>query len=333
MIPRIRMATGAAVLLAVAGLVAGCGGDKSPGNPSPTSTRTTDAPSTPAATASTTASTGGGGLAQVQGTVLLLSFAGAQNGIYDLREGQLSLWYGNETFSFAQSAVVSPQGTRIAFIAVGDGDNGPLQVISGDGTYATLGPETLLSEFLPVWAPDGASVLAVDGPAWVRIAVPSGAVTPVNAPNGYTISKFSPDLGYALMADGSGAVAAHVDGSGATPVVPPAGKKFHRILSLSPNGHDVIADVEPPDFPGGDAARSYSANAIVDTRTGTVLAVPGGGTLTSGYYLANGDAILRVTAGGADTVLLVSPTGAVLSQQTVPPSAKDYGLIGYVPAG
>jgi hypothetical protein len=234
---------------------------------------------------------------------------------------------------FVQSAVVSPQGTRIAYIAAGDGDNGPVQVVTGTGSSIALGPDTLTNTYLPMWAPDGGSVLAVDGNVWVRIAVPSGTVTPMSTPSGYLVSRYSPDLGYVLMSNASGAVVAHADGSGPTPFLAPSGQKFHRVLSLSPNGHDVIADVEAPDYPTGDASRAFSANSIVDTRTGTVLAVPGGGTLHSGYYLANGDAVLRVRVGGADKVLLVSPTGSVLSQQTVPTSAADYALIGYIPAG
>ncbi|HEX6968980.1 MAG TPA: hypothetical protein VF174_09260 [Micromonosporaceae bacterium] len=332
MIPRIRMAVVALSVLALAGLAAGCGGSKSPGGTSSTgpgpATATAKTSATPTAT---TAASGSGPLPG--GTVLLLSLTASNNGIYGLRDGQVSLWYGDNSFVFAQSAVVSPKGTLIAYIGAGDGDNGPLLVISGTGSSTALGPDTLTNIYLPMWAPDGQSVLAVDGDRWVRIAVPGGTVTPMSTPNGYHVSRYSPDLAYLLMANASGSFVARADGSGATPLMAPAGKKFHRTLSLSPNGYDVIADVEAPDFPGGDPARALTANAIVDTRTGAVHTVPGGGDLRSGYYLANGDAILRVTVGGTDKVLLVSPTGAVLAQQTVPANAADYALIGYIPAG
>jgi len=340
MIPRIRVAAGAAVALTLAGLGAGCA-TATPGTPSPTESGTSAAPGTVAAGVPSPGSDAGQTFSSAAGTALLLSVDGDKPGLYDLRDGQLSLWYGSDSADFSQSAVVSPQGSRIAYVAT-PGDLGTLRVISGNGTSTDVGPNTVSNAFLPIWSPDGTSVVAnVRSTAdeqqpgdfsWMTINVTTGTATPMPAPGGYPISTYSPDLAYVLMGDASGLSVAHANGSGVTPVVAPSGKAL-RVLSLSPDGHHVVGTVKDPGGPQGDAGRKSTANAIVDIRAGDQEAVPQGGDLESGYYLANGDAVLRVDRGGTDTILLVSATNAVLAQQTVPAAAKDYALIGYVPAG
>jgi hypothetical protein len=345
MIPRPRTATGAIVLLSLAGLVAGCAAQKPSGDSAAGPGTTSRSASGP--TASTTAGAPQPGPSSaLPGTVLFLDNSlQADAGIYALHNGQASLWHADNSIAFLQTAIVSSRGARIAYVASGNGDEGRLRMISGSGTPTDIGPQTLENAYLPVWAPDGGSVLAVYNAApdeqhprqdsWVRINVTSGAMTPMDAPSGWFVFAFSPDLNYVYMVSSTASVVAHLDGTGQTPVVRPAGKGL-RILSLSPDGHHVIGDVEDLGGPQGDAGRKMNANAIVDIRTGTVEPLPVGDGLLSGYYLADGSAVLQVSTGGTQAVVLVSPSGAVLGQEPVPASVAgdyNYSLLGYVPAG
>jgi hypothetical protein len=99
----------------------------------------------------------------------------------------------------------------------------------------------------------------------------------------------------------------------------------------SPDGHHVIALLKPAGSPGGDAARTLGANAVVDTTTGAYVPLPDGGQLRGGFYMANGNAVLRMAIGGADKIRLVSPAGAVLDEVVVPPAAVNHLLLGYAP--
>jgi hypothetical protein len=317
---RTRIATSAAVALCLAGLVAGRSGKNPVGAPS----ATTPPAATPTATATGSSTTKPPAQSStLAGTVLFLhSSLQADAGIYALRNGQISPWHPDSSRAFLQSAVVSPQGSRIAYIASGNGDEGPLRVISGTGTSADLGPQTLENYDLPVWAPDGGSVLAVYNASpdeqhprqdsWVRINVTTGAMTPVNTPNGMLAVAISPDLSYAYgpdMASATTNLVAQLDGTEQTPAVLPAGK-WLQVLSLSPDGHHVIGMLVDVGAPQGQPSRNIDANAIVDIRTGTVQPPPLGDGLWSGYYLADGSAVLLVYTGGGTqaAVVLVSPT-------------------------
>jgi hypothetical protein len=344
-ITRIRTATGAAILLSLAGLIAGCAGQQ-PAEQSAAGPGTTSRSATVPTASSTVAAPPPQQSAGLPGTVLFLDDSmQADAGIYALRNGQVSLWHADKSMAFGQTAIVSPKGTRIAYVASGSGDEGSLRTISGTGSSADVGPQTLENAYLPVWAPDGGSVLAVYNAtpdeqhprqdSWVRINVASGAMTPVDAPSGWFVFSFSPDLNYVYMTSSTASVVAHLDGTGQTPVVRPAGKGL-GILSLSPDGHHVIGQVENLGGPQGDAGRTMNANAIVDIRTGTAEPLPAGDGLRSGYYLADGSAVLLVDTGGTQAVVLVSPSGSVLGQEPVPASVAgddNYSLLGYVPAG
>jgi hypothetical protein len=349
MIPRTRIASGAVVALCLAGLVAGCSGNN-PGGGLDATTPATAAPS-----ATVTGSSSPPSPAQssaLAGSVLFFhNTLQADGGIYALRNGQITPWHLDSSLGL-QSLVVSPQGNRIAYIASGHGDEGPLRVINANGTSTDVGPQTLENIYLPVWAPDGGSVLAVYNAtpdeqhprqdSWVRINVTSGAVTPVATPNGWFAAAISPDLNYAYMFNMAGSttsVVAHLDGTAQTPIVTPAGTRLSYVLSVSPDGHHIIGQVQDRGAPyGGDAGRKFDGT-IVDIRTGTTESPPIGDGVMSGYYRADGSAVLLVDTGGdgrTQAVLLVSSTGTVLGQEPVPATiAGDYTytLLGYVPAG
>ena len=329
MTPLQRAATGAALLATVVGLT-GCGGD-TPGGGSPTESTSASA-GTELGTAEPTPSADPE--AQLDGTIFLLAIGAPDGAVHYLHDGNLTLVHPNPTFAFFQSVTMSPNGKRIAYIdADGAGASGPLIVQTEyGGPPTTVGPSTLINTYLPQWAPDSNSVIVASGSGGVgRLDVPSGTFTPITSASGCCFDKFSPDQNYAVLRNGTTVSIAHADGSAPVSAIAPSGQLFNRIQSLSPDGHHVIALLRGPTDPMGDAGRSFGANAIVDAATGTSEPIPGGGTLKAGFYLANGNAVLRVTVGGVDKVVLASPAGAVLDEVTVPAAAADMALLGYAP--
>ncbi len=331
MTPRQRVAIGAALIAAAA--LSGCGGG-TPGDGAPTeSPGTSISPdgALGAAEPSPSAETP----AQLDGTVFMLAIGSTNGAIHYLyKTGVLTLVHPDTSFAFFQSVTMSPNGKRIAYIdADGAGASGPLIVQTEyGGPPAPVGPSTLVNTYLPQWAPDSNSVIVATSSGGVgRLDVTTGTFTPITSASGCCFGRFSPDQTYAILQNGTSISVVKADGSGPVPALAPSGQVFNRIQSLSPDGHHVIALLKAPGEPSGDAGRSLGANAIVDTATGTSEPIAGGGTLRGGFYLANGNAVLRVTAGGVDKIVLASPSGTVLDEFTVPPAAADMALLGYAP--
>jgi hypothetical protein len=270
--------------------------------------------------------------ANIDGTLFFLG-VGAAGGIYYLHDNVLTLAISDSSFGFYQSATMSPNGQKLAWIlADGAGGTGQLRVQTYGGGTVTIGPTTISNLYLPQWSSDSTSVIVGYGATtWGRLNVTSGAITPLTSASGCCFGIFSPDGAYAILGSGGSTSVVHADGSGPVPVLVPAGQVYSRIQSLSPDGRHVIALLRPTGSPGGDAARSLAANAIVDTVTGATVPVPGGGELRGGFYRADGNAVLRVGGGGGDRVRLVSPAGAVLDEVVVPPGAANHLLLGYAP--
>src|SRR5262249_21982965 len=152
---------------------------------------------------------------------------------------------------------------------------------------------------------------------WLNLT--SAIITDVPSASPYNWSLFSPDTAYALQNTNTGAWrVVHGDGTSPVGAHAPAGKEFNRVLSLSPDGKHVIALLKTPGDPSGDVTRVFAANAIVEVTSGTSEAIPGGGTLHGGFYLPDGNLVLREIIGGVDTVVLASPAGAVLGKTAVP---------------
>ncbi len=331
MTPRQRVAIGAALIAAAAR--SGCGGG-TPGGGTPTESPAasispddalgTASPSAPAEPA-----------AQLDGTVFMLAIGSTNGAIHYLyKTGVLTLVHPDTSFAFFQSVTMSPNGKRIAYIdADGASAPGPMIVQTEyGGPPTTIGPSTINNGYLPQWAPDSNSMIVAYGSgSYGRLNVTTGTLTPITSASGCCFGRFSPDQNYAILQNGTTISVVNADGSSPVPALAPSGQVFNRIQSLSPDGHTVIALLKAPGEPSGDAGRSLGANAIVDTATGTSKPIPGGGTLRGGFYLADGNAVLRVTAGGVDKIVLASPAGAVLDEFTVPAAAADMALMGYAP--
>ena len=322
-----RVAVLAALLTATA--ATGCSSPTPTDPPFPDTSETTASASAPAPPSPTAAPVPA---ANIDGTLFFLG-VGAAGGIYYLHNNVLTLAISDSSFGFYQSATMSPDGQKLAWVlADGAGGTGQLRVQTYGGGTVTIGPSTISNLAAPQWSADSTSVIVGYGGSNVgRLNVTTGAITPLTSASGCCFGVFSPDGAYAVLRNGATTSVVHADGSSPVPAAAPAGQVFSRIQSLSPDGRHVNALLRPTGSPGGDAARALAANAIVDTVTGSSVPMADGGVLRGGFYRADGNAVLRVNVGGTDRVRLVSPAGAVLDEVTVPPAAANHLLLGYAP--
>jgi Tol biopolymer transport system component len=94
------------------------------------------------------------------GYVLFLSSKGGADGLWKFKDGlDTELWKGTDG-SVAGAPTVSPDGTRICFVAR-DGKRARLHVMSADGTAARRIAESLDVRDSPSWSPDGKWIAAV----------------------------------------------------------------------------------------------------------------------------------------------------------------------------
>ncbi len=319
------MAALAASLIALGALTA-CGGG------SPSGTPATSLPESGEATASASPTPAPVAAANIDGTLFFLG-VGAAGGIYYLHDNTLTLAISDASFGFFQSATMSPDGKKLAWILSDSaGGTGQMRVQTYGGGSVTIGPATINNGYPPQWSADSSNMIVGYGPSgWGRLDATTGAITPMPSASGCCFGVFSPDGAYAILRNGLNTSVVHSDGSSPVPALAPSGQVFGRVQSLSPDGHHVIALLRPAGSPGGDAARALGANAIVDTVTGSYVPIGDGGMLRGGFYLADGNAVLRVIIGGADRVRLVSAAGAVLDEVIVPPAAVNHLLLGYAP--
>jgi len=290
--------------------------------------------STPASTDSTPAASAAPApapAARLSGTLFYLGVGNTNGGLYTLKSGTVTKVVNDTSFMFFQSAVVSPDGTKVAYV-LGDGvgATGQLRVLTIGGGSITIGPTTITNVQPPQWTPDGVGVLVSYGTAGQYGLVNlSGIVTPISSASGCCFSLRSADGAYAIVRGTGTMNITHADGSSPVAGVVPAGKQVQRLQSLSPDGHHVAALLRDAGSPGGDAGRAVGANAIVDLPAGTIGSVPGGGTLREAWYQPDGNLVIRVDTGSAKVVRLVSPAGAVLDELTEPPAASGLELISY----
>ncbi len=312
------MKTRVAAALAAIAVLAGC---SSP-SPSPPTvvTSLTPAPTAPAAKPPT-----------LNGTLFFLGIGDTHGGLYALTGGHLSTAVDDHSFAFYQSAAVSPDGHRVAFVDGAEaGSLGPMRIITLGGPTSTKGPATISNLFVPQWTPDGMSIhVAYGGVHFGLLNVSTGAISPASGPD---LALYSPDGGYAVaLGAGPAYTVTKADGSGSTPVVVPAGKAITRIQSLSPDGRRIVCLLRDTGEPEGDAGRTLAANSIVDTRTGAIIPAPGGGTLRQMYYLADGSSVARTETGGVKQIKLIGADGHILDTITETAATADLALLAYIP--
>jgi hypothetical protein len=317
------------VLAAVVAVLAGGAACAKPSQPQPSTPSVT--PSTAITpTAPTTTATVASSLSSLTGTLYFLGPPSSAGGVYTLHNGVLTRILGNSSFAFYQTATVSPDGQRIVWVlndAVGA--TGQLRVHTVGGGDTTIGPNTIINVLTPQYLPDAGEVIVGYGSNQSgELNLTSGTMSPYWST--CCLYLISDDGAYAIL-NGTSRVVLSSPSTAPVPVVAPSGERYRRIQSLAPDGQHAIVLMQPIGAPEGDPGRTLQSNAIVNYVTGTSEATPGGGTLKAGVYYHDGSAILRVDAGGTDTVRLVSPTGTVVDHLDLPTSVANLSFLTYIP--
>jgi TolB protein len=233
----------------------------------------------------------------------------------------------------AYSANVSPDGSKIAFI-----ENGAVVVTDQDGRQ----PQTVLTGavgagYEPSWSPDSKRVLTgkVAGEQQTALGVITVATktfTPLpHQPAELIHPLWTGDGKHIAYATGTCQLAtADIDGSN-TKLVPnyantPGGRRSCDPYSVNHDGTLISVNQRTGDEPDGDIGRDSTANAIVDTRTGTNITLPVTGTITAITFLPTGDILVRTTG----KLTLLGADRTVRTQITEPAGVKTYQLISYV---
>jgi hypothetical protein len=254
----------------------------------------------------------------------------ATGGLFSLKGDALNTMLPGTSTGFLERVVVSPDGSRFAWLEAGN-PAFQLRVQPVGSAAQPVGPSTILYDFQPVWSADGSTLLVRYNSGWGQVNATSGVLTPMLANVGDNYA-FSPDFVYAAWRDTATGenVIYKPGGSGSVmPLVEPSGKYYGQVGTLSPDGKHAFVWLMDDGEPQGEPGRTVSANALVNLTTGASVDIPGGGTMRQGFFRADGTAIVRMTVGSADRVLLVSPTFTVLASRDLPPSVAELTLIGY----
>lgn len=336
MTPRVRLMVATAAVLSASFALTACGG---PSTPSPGASGTpTAAGSTPGIDATPPASTpastaggggGGGGAATLTGTGFFLGTGAANGGLYTLHNGTLTQVINDTSYEFFSTATVSTDGQKVAWI----GADSHLRVQTIGGAAATSVGPAIVAARIPQFSPNPNDVVvATDTTHLGLLHLDSGTVSAWATPMaGYYFGVCAPDLSDCVQSQGATIKTADpLTPTSPITAVAPAGQYYYRVQSVLGYFDDyAVVMLKPNGTPAGDAGRVTGANALVNMRTGEILATPGGGDVTGGFYLTDQTVILRETVGGVDTVVNAGPNGHVVGTTTVPASAANLALIGW----
>jgi len=219
-----------------------------------------------------------------------------------------------------EAVAVSPGGDRIAYLADGK------LVLPGSEFTGAVDPEQV-----PAWSSDGKKLLlAAPEPGVLTVA--TGAFKKL--PKGLDGQSFrwSGDGTQLVYGTSSGRlkVAGADASSGRTvPVIGdpeaarnPDGTAACRPLSADRTGGRVTAPLESV----GGCGQYLPADAVVDTTSGEVVALPVTGRVTGALFDPDGNLLIRT----ADAKLSVlAPNGTLLVQAPEPAAVKDLELLAY----
>jgi TolB protein len=235
------------------------------------------------------------------------------------------------------SARISPNGKRIAWLAVDQRGGGTLLVANLDGSGRTeLGRAMDAFCVEPVWSGDGAKVLTrgVDGHVGT-VDTGTGAVTPLTSDVDGCHLMWSADGRAIAYSNGAGQVyVAQGDGSNARRVPRlgqdggPARRRSFDLMSLSADGRYLALDVHTGDRPDGDVVRSFTANEIVDTTTGETRDLSVSGEITQAFFGPAG-LVVRTRSAAANQVYLLDANLGMAASAVEPGVLKNLILIGY----
>ena len=235
------------------------------------------------------------------------------------------------------SARISPNGKRIAWLAVDQRGGGSLVVANLDGSGRTeLGRAMDAFCVEPVWSGDSAKVLTrgVDGHVGT-VDAGTGAVTALASDldgchlmwsaDGKAIA-YSNGAGQVYVAQGNGSNARRVPRLGQDGG--PARRRSFDLMSLSADGRYLALDVHTGDRPDGDVVRSFTANEIIDTTTGATRDLSVSGEITQAFFGPAG-LVVRTRSAAANQVYLLDANLGMVASAVEPGVLKNLFLIGY----
>jgi TolB protein len=237
----------------------------------------------------------------------------------------------------------SPDGRHLAYIL----SNGDLMVSGADGSAPRkLRSNAVTAGFGPTWSGDGTRVVTavnIGAQRWqagtVRISDGRYAALP---------RAIQDNIHYRLTGDGTryfysdgrcSILSARTDGTrirkvpglglDATGAANPRRLRACDIVSLNRDGSRMTVDLHVGNDTDGDIGGSRSADAVVDTATGKVVALPVRGTVRQALFLNDGTLLVRSGSAGRPVLTLLSSTLAVLATRTEPASVRDFVLVDY----
>ncbi|WP_446212014.1 hypothetical protein [Micromonospora sp. IBSANI012] len=236
------------------------------------------------------------------------------------------------------NAAVSPDGRRVAWVE----ESGALWTSALDGSGKRKLRDLVDNMcWSPTWSPNSRQLTvrlgAADG-SFSKVGlldVSSGAFTEVAGFDG--CHPVWAAYGTVAFADGSNGTVVVTDRTGAgRRTIPGLGSKGSRyvcfdVASISPDGRRIALFRIDRDGTYGDAARDLLVNAVLDTRTGSVVTLPlGGRELRQAYFQADGSLVARVRSGGRYTLVLIDKAGKKVAEKAEPSSLASMQIIAAV---
>ncbi|GAA2649044.1 TolB family protein [Paractinoplanes durhamensis] len=226
---------------------------------------------------------------------------------------------------------ISPDGDRIAYaldgaLLIGEtGSPETEQVATGVSTAAQA----------PVWSPAGDRLL-VDANSPAILQVESGVLTPLAGAlaagqhlrwsgDGLKLVYATAYCSLKVTADGSDAVVP-VFGD-RQPVDNPDGLAACKLTSVDSTGSHVTVPLQTTGDIG--TASPDTADAVVDTITGDLMALPVAGSVVGAVFDPDGNLLVRTRASGRTTLSLFSVTGDLRVQAAEPAAVRDLDLLAY----
>jgi len=246
------------------------------------------------------------------------------------------------TIAALNTASVSPDGRRVAWVTSNDSGQGTLFVANADGSdKQQLRSDADAQCLTPVWSPDGRHLLFREVKAMGeggRYGVldtrgDSGTVNWWTEQPGGCHALWSADGRTIAMTVDAGVTLYDKDGAKKRTVPGFAldGWRSNDIASLSPDGSRIALHRRKAGEDAGDIARELWVNTVLDTRSGKQVGLPlGGRTLRQVYFQSDGSIVVRVQTGSGYALLLVDEDGKKISETAEPAALKDMQILAVV---
>jgi hypothetical protein len=268
----------------------------------------------------------------------------------------------------AETVAFSPDGQWMAWLPLYTreatdrrDEEGDLFVARTDGSEVRILGHRFVVAGQLAWSPDSTRILALqsapdgpqlklepDGEDWSK---PARLVT-VDVTTGATTTLISVGAAlYSFAWSGDGHTIAYTDTrgpiyllrAGGTPIrtvpglieVPTIHSAYpfwmaEQVWSLSPDATYIVVRRVYQYIHQEDEPAAIDTDVVLDTATGESIVLPEPGRLLQAYYTTDGKLLLRLIAGGRNTLTLLSEDGSVLARADEPAALAGLPLIGYV---